>query len=101
MPTSAFEASAYFKEHVLPDELIVLKGSLRVDHLERIMLSLSEPVVCWMEHCRVKVVCSKCADYKRPHPPIFETESPVEVAAGRDERPSSGARTKAGSSALH
>ena len=51
---TAFEASAYFKEHVLPDELIVLKGSLRVDHLERIMLSLSEPVVCWMEHCRVK-----------------------------------------------
>jgi UDP-N-acetylmuramoyl-tripeptide--D-alanyl-D-alanine ligase len=44
---TAFEASAYFKERVLPDELIVLKGSLRVDHLERIMLSLSEPVVCW------------------------------------------------------
>ena len=62
---TAFEASDYFKEHVLPDELIVLK-ELRVDHLERIMLSLSEPVVCWMEHCRVKVVCSKCADYKRP-----------------------------------
>ena len=56
---TAFEASAYFKEHVLPDELIVLKGSLRVDHLERIMLSLSRtrrlPV---MEHCRVKSLSS-------------------------------------------
>jgi len=84
---TAFEASAYFKEHVLPDELIVLKGSLRVDHLERIMLSLSEPVVCWMEHCRVKVVCSKCADYRRSHPAITQLESPIEDAAEPGERP--------------
>jgi UDP-N-acetylmuramoyl-tripeptide--D-alanyl-D-alanine ligase len=96
---TAFEASAYFKEHVLPDELIVPKGSLRGDHLERIMLSLSEPVVCWMEHCRVKSVCTKCQDYKRPHLPIFETESPVEVVTERDERSSRGARTEA--STLH
>ena len=82
---TAFEASAYFKQHVLPDELIVLKGSLRVDHLERIMLSLSEPVVCWMEHCRVKSVCTKCEDYKRPHPPISQLESPIEDATEPDE----------------
>jgi len=101
MPTSAFEASAYFKEHVLPDELIVLKGSLRVDHLERIMLSLSEPVVCWMEHCRVKVVCAKCQDYRRPHPPITQLESPIEDAAEPGERPLRVAETGAGSSPLH
>jgi UDP-N-acetylmuramoyl-tripeptide--D-alanyl-D-alanine ligase len=98
---TAFEASAYFKEHVLPDELIMLKGSLRVDHLERIMLSWFEPVVCWMEHCRVKMVCSRCQDYKRPHPPITQLESPIEDATEPDERPLQVAETGARSSTLH
>jgi UDP-N-acetylmuramoyl-tripeptide--D-alanyl-D-alanine ligase len=98
---TAFEASAYFKEHALPDELIMLKGSLRVDHLERIMLALSEPVVCWMEHCRVKVVCSRCPDYKRPHPPITQLEAPIEDATEPDGRALQVAETGAGPSALH
>jgi UDP-N-acetylmuramoyl-tripeptide--D-alanyl-D-alanine ligase len=98
---SAFEASAYFKEHALPDELIMLKGSLRVNHLERIMLSLSEPVVCWMENCRVKVVCSRCADYKRPHPPITQLESPIEDATEPDESALRVVETGARSSTLH
>jgi UDP-N-acetylmuramoyl-tripeptide--D-alanyl-D-alanine ligase len=77
---TAFEASAYFKEHVLPDELIMIKGSMFVDHLERIMLSQFEPVVCWMEHCGKKLVCSHCQDYTRAHPPVFPAEAPIEVA---------------------
>ena len=79
----------------------MLKGSLRVDHLERIMLSLSEPVVCWMEHCRKMIVCSKCQDFKRPHPPITQLESPIEDATEPDERPLRVAQTGAGSSTLH
>jgi UDP-N-acetylmuramoyl-tripeptide--D-alanyl-D-alanine ligase len=98
---TAFEASAYLKEHVLPDELIVLKGSLRVDHLERIMLSQSEPVVCWMEHCRVKLACSNCQDYRRPFAPILQAEPPKEVATERDERPLRGAQTETGPRTLH
>jgi UDP-N-acetylmuramoyl-tripeptide--D-alanyl-D-alanine ligase len=66
---TAFEASAYFKEHVLPDELIMLKGSLRVDHLERIMLSLSRRLLDGA--LSREVVYYKCEDYKRPHPPIL------------------------------
>jgi UDP-N-acetylmuramoyl-tripeptide--D-alanyl-D-alanine ligase len=98
---TTFEASAYFKERVLPDELIVLRGSLRVDHLERIMLSLSEPVVCWMEHCRKMVVCSKCEDYSRPFPPLLPAGTSEEVATERDRRPLRGAQTDASSSTLH
>jgi UDP-N-acetylmuramoyl-tripeptide--D-alanyl-D-alanine ligase len=97
----AFEASAYFKENVLPDELIVLKGSLRIDHLERIMLSLSEPVVCWMEHCRVKSACWKCEDFRRPHPPISQLDAPIEDATGPGEGPLGVRETGAGSSARH
>jgi hypothetical protein len=85
----------------MPAELIVLKGSLRIDHLERIMLSLSEPVVCWMEHCRKMIVCSKCEDYKRPHPPITELESPIDNATEPDERALRVAQTGAEPSTLH
>jgi hypothetical protein len=54
-----------------------------------------------MEHCRVKLVCSKCEDYKRPHPPITELESPTEDATGPDERPLRTEQTGAGSSTIH
>jgi UDP-N-acetylmuramoyl-tripeptide--D-alanyl-D-alanine ligase len=94
-----FEASAYFKEHVLPDELIVIKGSMFVDHLERIMLSQFEPVVCWMDHCGKRLVCPHCQDYARPHPPITQLESPD--ATEPDERALRVTQTGARPSTLH
>lgn len=66
---TVYEADAYFKEHALPDELTVLRGSPFVDHLERIMLSQFGPVVCWKERCGKKLACPQCGDYARPHPP--------------------------------
>jgi hypothetical protein len=47
------------------------------------------------------IVCSNCEDYKRPHPPITELESPIEDATEPDERPLRVAQTGAGSSTLH
>src|SRR5262245_14049288 len=64
---TAFEVSAYFKEHVMmPDELIVVRGSMSADHLERIVLSQFEPVVCWMDLCGKKRECPQCSNYTRP-----------------------------------
>jgi hypothetical protein len=54
-----------------------------------------------MEHCRKMIVCSNCEDYKRPHPPITELESPIEDATEPDEPPLRVAQTGAGSSTLH
>ena len=68
---TAYEASAYFKEQALPNELIVLKGSRSADHLERIMLSQFGPVVCWRERCGRKLDCHNCSRYTRPCPPAL------------------------------
>lgn len=82
---TAYEASAYFAVHAISDELIVLKGSRSTDHLERIMLSRFESVVCWKERCGEQLDCPKCRRYARPYPPLQQAKSPVEeaVSAGR------------------
>ncbi|MGD9502773.1 MAG: Mur ligase family protein, partial [Methyloceanibacter sp.] len=97
-PTT-FEASAYFNEHVLPDELIVMRGSMFVDHLERIMLSQLEPVVCWKEHCGRRYECPRCRRYKRPHPPAFQAK-PLALAIDGDAGTQQGVQSEAGSSPL-
>jgi UDP-N-acetylmuramyl pentapeptide synthase len=64
---TAFEVSAYFKEHVMmPDELIGVRGSMSADHLERIVLYQFEPVVCWMDRCGKKRECPQCSNYTLP-----------------------------------
>jgi len=66
---TAYEASAFLAQPLLPGELIFIKGSLGADHLERIMLSQLETVVCWREHCRKVSSCLDCKSYREPTPP--------------------------------
>jgi len=73
------EASAYFHQHTLRDELILIKGSIAVDHLERIILSQFEPVVCWKERCGRKLRCPECRSYTYPYPPAPQPKSPIEA----------------------
>jgi UDP-N-acetylmuramoyl-tripeptide--D-alanyl-D-alanine ligase len=67
---SSYQANAFLTEHVLPDELIYIKASI-ADHLERIMLSQREGVVCWRERCGRKIECQRCRNYRRAHAPTF------------------------------
>jgi len=67
---TSYQASAFLSENALADELIYIKASLS-DHIERIMLSQLDQVVCWRERCRQRVLCSACSDYCEPHPPPF------------------------------
>jgi UDP-N-acetylmuramoyl-tripeptide--D-alanyl-D-alanine ligase len=59
-----YEATEFFDRTALKNELILLKGSIAVDHLERIMLSQNESVVCWKVGCGFKQPCSYCPDYR-------------------------------------
>jgi UDP-N-acetylmuramoyl-tripeptide--D-alanyl-D-alanine ligase len=74
---SSWQASAFLAHQPLPGELIFVKASI-VDHLERIMLSQKNGVVCWREGCRRKVECWKCHNFRKPHDPPFGL---AEVAA--------------------
>jgi UDP-N-acetylmuramoyl-tripeptide--D-alanyl-D-alanine ligase len=68
---TTYQASMFLANHVEPDELVFIKGSLSVDHLERIMLSQVDQVVCWRDRCRRAKVCPDCAHYRQPAPPAF------------------------------
>ncbi len=73
---TVYQASAFFAGQTIEGELIYLKASL-TDHLERIMLSQLDGVVCWRERCGKQIVCPDCRDYRIPHQPPFD----VRVAA--------------------
>jgi UDP-N-acetylmuramoyl-tripeptide--D-alanyl-D-alanine ligase len=66
---TAYEASDFLAQRRLPDELIYIKGSRAADHLERIMLSQLDEVVCWREGCRKVCNCHTCNHYREPTAP--------------------------------
>lgn len=68
---SVYEAAAFMGREARSGELVLLKGSIPIDHLERIMLSQLGPVVCWRERCGKRIGCPQCEDFRCPHPPPF------------------------------
>jgi UDP-N-acetylmuramoyl-tripeptide--D-alanyl-D-alanine ligase len=68
---STFQASAFLANETLSEELIYLKASVS-DHIERIMLSQTDQVVCWRERCGwTEDQCPVCSNYRTPHAPPF------------------------------
>ncbi len=68
---TAHQVSALLAERIVPGELIYVKASRNADHLERIMLSQLDRVVCWREGCRRNLFCPDCRWYRVPSPPPF------------------------------
>jgi len=69
---TAYEASAFLARTVVSGELIYIKGSLPADHLERIILSQLDQVVCWQERCGKEYACVDCGNYRTPKPPPIQ-----------------------------
>jgi UDP-N-acetylmuramoyl-tripeptide--D-alanyl-D-alanine ligase len=67
--TTTYEANAFLVQEAMPEELICIKGSMSTDHLERIILSQLDRVVCWQERCGRECVCTSCSYYRIPHQP--------------------------------
>ena len=65
---TVYQASAFLAGHPLPGELIYVKASGN-EHLERIMLSTFDRVVCWREKCGQYWPCQCCKNYSKPAPP--------------------------------
>ena len=67
-PTT-FHASEFLKAQTLQGELVLIKGSMATDHLERIFLSQLDRVVCWRSGCGRSNACPDCRKYHRPFAP--------------------------------
>ncbi len=68
---TTYQAATFLSEEQLPEELVYIRGSIGADHLERIMLSQLDRVVCWRERCRKKRACHECKHYRTRTPPPF------------------------------
>jgi UDP-N-acetylmuramoyl-tripeptide--D-alanyl-D-alanine ligase len=68
---TTYQASAFMAEGCVPAELIYIKASL-TDHLERIMLSQLDEVVCWRERCGKWPPCTGCKNYRKAARPPFD-----------------------------
>jgi UDP-N-acetylmuramoyl-tripeptide--D-alanyl-D-alanine ligase len=69
---TAYEASMFMRRDAVAGELVLLKGSIKVDHLERIALSqIGRGVVCWKASCGRNIGCPQCRSFRRPHRPPF------------------------------
>ena len=54
------EASAFLSRYLSSGDLVLLKGSTRADHLERLILARTEKVHCWRSGCGRMYFCTEC-----------------------------------------
>jgi UDP-N-acetylmuramoyl-tripeptide--D-alanyl-D-alanine ligase len=78
-----YQASAFLAADAIPGELIYVKGPI-AEHLERLMLSQLEEVVCWRERCgRISSPCTECPKYrvaKMPPLGLMQASATTETA---------------------
>ena len=69
-PLQAFahlrDAEAYLSAYLKPGDLVLLKGSHKADHLQRLILALTKPVQCWRMDCGLITSCGTCAQLQVP-----------------------------------
>ena len=60
------DAAEYIKSITREGDLVLLKGTNRQDHLQRIILARSGNVACWREDCDRVSFCNECPDLNKP-----------------------------------
>ena len=80
------QAAEFVRQNSQPGELILLKGTITIDHLERIMLSHTDDVVCWRHRCGRMQSCEVCPDYRKPSPQPFGLVNKVKHGAPQEGR---------------
>ena len=64
------DASAWLEANLRPDDLVLLKGSQRADHLLRLLLARQGSVACWRQQCRRLKFCDQCLLLRVPELPL-------------------------------
>ncbi|MCZ2395940.1 MAG: aminoacyl-tRNA hydrolase, partial [Chitinophagales bacterium] len=55
------EASLFLQKILRPGDLVLLKGSNKSDHLQRLILDHYKPIQCWREYCGFEHFCDSCS----------------------------------------
>ena len=69
------ETADYLRNILQPGDLVLLKGSNKVDHLERLVLDRQQSIQCWRERCGLDLFCYNCSQqYKES-----STSDPIQL----------------------
>lgn len=71
------DASAYLSSYLKSGDLVLLKGSAKADHLQRLILTRTAGVQCWRMDCRLNRYCDSCALLQAPSGPAVTAASPT------------------------
>lgn len=75
--SSMREAAGYLRKMLQPGDLVLLKGSNKVDHLERLVFDRQQPVQCLRERCGLDRFCNHCSQLYQPNPVNDSIQEPV------------------------
>lgn len=59
-------AGEFLRTALRPGDLVLLKGCVRADHLERFYLSRTIGVSCWLDRCKRPMTCDACRLRMKP-----------------------------------
>ena len=62
-------AADYISSITHAGDLVLLKGSSKQDHLQRVILARRNEVACWRDDCQRNQFCTACPDRMRPSLP--------------------------------
>ena len=54
------DAANFLNSYLKPEDLVLLKGSARADHLQRLILARNKGVQCWRSDCHRNIFCDTC-----------------------------------------
>lgn len=55
------ETSLFLQKTLRSGDLVLLKGSNKSDHLQRLILDRYKPIQCWQERCGLEHFCDSCS----------------------------------------
>lgn len=72
-----YQLECYLRSYLRSGDLVLLKGTTRMDHLQRIvMVRTDDKMACWREKCRRPCFCSACELRQSHFVPTEEEPSP-------------------------
>ena len=67
-----YSLNSYFADYLKSGDLVLLKGSKKIDHLHRLILSRTDDVECWRQDCMKQRFCSGCHLQQSPFVPTSQ-----------------------------
>jgi len=66
---TVYDLNLFLRDYLTAGDLVLLKGSGRADHLQRLVLARGHAIACWQEKCGRFIFCTQCSLRQTPSMP--------------------------------